>query len=1002
MIEFLLPGLLLFVMASPFLALIAYIARRAGRSRRDAEDHRFRRLERRISLLEQELRAAGHEPLGEEESAAPDPEPKVVQPELREVPVPPEIWRAPAEPTPPEPVLRERAPAPSAEEPRDRRDLRDVVDWERWVGVRGTATVAGIALALGGIYLFKYAIEKGLITEQLRVGMGVLGGLVCLAGALFARKKTLRHIPGSLAGAGIVTLYASAWASHELYGLVPFGVSFAAMAVVTAIAVAMSILLRAQAVALLGLVGGFVTPLLLGADPNRPLPMFGYFLLLDIGLVTVGSRLRWPLLGLAGVGATFAYQLLWSLLHLDAGRMTFALVMVGTFAALFAVGGRWLPGQHGTSTRSAGLLLPFLLALHISTGELVPELWPTALLLALLVTGCAFVARDLGMPWLLHAGAGGVVAVVAGWLRPDAFDRARVWELAAVATGLALLFQVLAEWQRRRPRDEAQPLPIAAETIAAVGLMLLTVATATFGLVPPHAGPWPLLAGWVLIGAVLFRQAVFAPNAWPAIAGALATGTGLAFWGLANQRAPLFPGPAGFVGLALGTTALAHVGALLVARAIGRRTGEASFAPWAAAASIAIPLVASIAATRVIVLQPGLALGAVLALSLVLATAARTTRHAAWAILAVIACVAAQTPARLEVYRGGQPYSEEAFALTYLSVASFLALPLLLRARSSAGAMLWRAAAAAPVMWLFPLRSLHLAFTPELPIAVLPGILGAGALVVLALAQRGERESDMRRVATVWLSAVGVSLLAVAGPMQVDRHVVAVGAALLACAIAVLWRRVDHPGLKLLSFAGVVVSMLALLGSLAVPGRYPRGAGPVLDWVGYGALLPAVLAIVTSVILGAREVERLTTFERERVYGGSAPAAATVCGILGLLGVFVWINLEINDHFGTGAVVTFAIERHPARDLTTSIAWALYALVILGTGMVRGKTGLRWVSLGFLVLSLGKVFLHDLGELEGLHRVGSLVGLALSLLLVSVLYQRFVFRRSVESGDSPP
>jgi uncharacterized membrane protein len=76
-----------------------------------------------------------------------------------------------------------------------------------------------------------------------------------------------------------------------------------------------------------------------------------------------------------------------------------------------------------------------------------------------------------------------------------------------------------------------------------------------------------------------------------------------------------------------------------------------------------------------------------------------------------------------------------------------------------------------------------------------------------------------------------------------------------------------------------------------------------------------------------------------------------------------------------------------------SIAWALYALVLLGIGMARRQLGLRWLSLGFLLVTIAKVFLYDLGELRDLYRVLSLVGLALSLLLVSVLYQRFVFRR---------
>jgi uncharacterized membrane protein len=61
--------------------------------------------------------------------------------------------------------------------------------------------------------------------------------------------------------------------------------------------------------------------------------------------------------------------------------------------------------------------------------------------------------------------------------------------------------------------------------------------------------------------------------------------------------------------------------------------------------------------------------------------------------------------------------------------------------------------------------------------------------------------------------------------------------------------------------------------------------------------------------------------------------------------------------------------------------------------MARAATGLRWLSLAFLLVTIGKVFLYDLGALRDLYRVASLVGLAVSLILVSLLYQRFVFRR---------
>lgn len=46
------------------------------------------------------------------------------------------------------------------------------------------------------------------------------------------------------------------------------------------------------------------------------------------------------------------------------------------------------------------------------------------------------------------------------------------------------------------------------------------------------------------------------------------------------------------------------------------------------------------------------------------------------------------------------------------------------------------------------------------------------------------------------------------------------------------------------------------------------------------------------------------------------------------------------------------------------------------------------------MLTIGKVFLVDLGNLQDLYRVASLVGLAMSLIVISLAYRRFVFPAS--------
>jgi len=166
----------------------------------------------------------------------------------------------------------------------------------------------------------------------------------------------------------------------------------------------------------------------------------------------------------------------------------------------------------------------------------------------------------------------------------------------------------------------------------------------------------------------------------------------------------------------------------------------------------------------------------------------------------------------------------------------------------------------------------------------------------------------------------------------------------------------------------------------------------VLNWLAYTYLVPAAALVLAGSILRRFEVQRQGTWERRLSAGGRA-LGANLCGAAAIAVVFVWINLTSVDAVAPGVELRLSLERLPARDLTLSLAWALFAVGLLALGVLRDTGALRWISLGFLVLTIAKVFLYDLGELTDLYRVASLVGLAGSLIGVSLAYQRFVFRR---------
>jgi len=211
-----------------------------------------------------------------------------------------------------------------------------------------------------------------------------------------------------------------------------------------------------------------------------------------------------------------------------------------------------------------------------------------------------------------------------------------------------------------------------------------------------------------------------------------------------------------------------------------------------------------------------------------------------------------------------------------------------------------------------------------------------------------------------------------------------------------LWRRLDHPGLKYVALALLGIVSLRLTGDPFVPGFHAWAASPLLNWRLYTYLVPVCALAGSAAALRPLEIPRLRSSEG-RLYFVSQPMGAIAAGIAALLVFFVWMNLEIANWFATGDTLTVSFGADPAQRLTVSIVWAVYALALLAWGTFRRSSGLRWISLIFLCVTIGKVFLYDLGQLRDLYRVASLFGLATSLILVSLLYQRFVFGRYREN-----
>ena len=192
--------------------------------------------------------------------------------------------------------------------------VKKKVSLEQQFGARLPVWIGGISLALAGLFMVKYSLDNNLVSPQLRLIVGALFGLLLLkGGAVIRARETVANgtrIAQSLSGAGICILYLVMFAATSLYGFLPDIIGFVGMAVITALAVVSS-LRYGMPIAVLGLLGGFLTPMLINSDaPSAPL-LFGYLYILFSGFLHIMRKQNWWFLSLPMLLAVLGWTGLW-------------------------------------------------------------------------------------------------------------------------------------------------------------------------------------------------------------------------------------------------------------------------------------------------------------------------------------------------------------------------------------------------------------------------------------------------------------------------------------------------------------------------------------------------------------------------------------------------------------------------------------------------------------------------------------------------------------------
>jgi len=726
---------------------------------------------------------------------------------------------------------------------------------------------------------------------------------------------------------------------------------------------------------------------------ETPWSIFSILTLANAGFVAMALRQRWHHLVIFAAGATALIEISWAMAFFSPAKVGIATIIFLGFEALFLLP-FWQCNSDEQNERYTTIAAGIMAAAGLGYAASLlgwPELGekPWIVLSILMLADAGLVAwplRRTALHPIPMLGGGFVFLTLAVWNTRYLSNALLGWAL-----GFFLLFagfHTLLPIVLRRLRPAAAT-PRWAQIFPALGLILML---------------WPALkigASTALWGAVLVAD--LAAIALAAVTASLlgvvaALVLTLAAVGLWLAQTPVEqPSLAGLLGVIAGFAAL-FCGASVF---LQRRLAASGLATTAAtherealqhlpAISAVLPFLLLIAAVeRLHPVNPSPIFGVALFLVVLLLALAR------WSDTLALPPVALSCGVVLEYFwhvdahghLGGGPLA------WYLGFTAIIAaFPFCFQSRTSPRVTPWATAALAPVLHYLLVRDAATATWAAFG-ETAPGLIPAAfALPALAACDYLRRvfpgDNPARLAVLAWFGGTALFFITLIFPAQFHREWLTISWALEGAALCWLFHRLPHPGLRLVGVALLATVFVRLALNPAVLSYHPRGGLPIWNWYLYTYGLAAASTFAGGFLLKP---------PRDGI--GEINVCATLFS-LGTVLLFLLLNIQIADFFATGPALAFDFSGNLARDMTYSIAWAIFALGLLLAGMHRQLAPVRYAGLGLFVVTLLKLFLHDLAQLDQLYRIGAFIAVAILLIGASYLYQRFLAMDEKDGGPA--
>ncbi len=157
----------------------------------------------------------------------------------------------------------------------------------------------GIVILVAAIGFFlKYSVQRELIGPMGRVTLSLLAGAGMIAAGVRVLGKQYHLLGQGFLGGGIAALYFSVFAASQYYHLISAGHAFALMFLVTVFSGGLSVRYDSMLIAILGILGGYGTPVMLSTGQVQFIGLFSYMVLLVCGVFGISHWKQWHILNI--------------------------------------------------------------------------------------------------------------------------------------------------------------------------------------------------------------------------------------------------------------------------------------------------------------------------------------------------------------------------------------------------------------------------------------------------------------------------------------------------------------------------------------------------------------------------------------------------------------------------------------------------------------------------------------------------------------------------------